>query len=111
MHGNRDGFLFLFKEQLLTLPQLVLKLQKALALAGVESKKCGAQFQIGAATMRAACGVPVSVIKTLGRWKSQVYQLYVRIPDMQLALITKSLARMWVRPGGDVEDRSQSGHG
>ena len=38
-------------------------------------------FQIGAATTAAAYGIPVDVIKTLGRWKSQAYHLYIRIPD------------------------------
>jgi hypothetical protein len=32
-------------------------------------------------------------MKTLGRWKSQAYQLYVRIPSSELASISKSLAR------------------
>ena len=94
VRGNSDGPLFLFKGQPLTRPRLVSELRKALALAGLEPEKyAGHSFQIGTATTAAACGVPVDVIKTLGRWKSQAYQLYIRIPDAQLAAISKSLAK------------------
>jgi hypothetical protein len=93
VRGNEDGPLFLLKGQPLTRPQLVSELRKSLSLAGLEPEKyAGHSFRIGAATTAAACGVPVDVIKTLGRWKSQAYQLYVRIPDTQLAEISKSLA-------------------
>ena len=50
----------------------------------------GHSFRIGAATMAAACGVPVDTIKTLGRWKTQAYQLYVRLPRKQLARLVAS---------------------
>ena len=93
LRGNEDGPLFLLKGQPLTRPQLVSELRKTLSLAGLQPEKyAGHSFRIGAATTAAACGVPVDVIKTLGRWKSQAYQLYVRIPDTQLAEISKSLA-------------------
>ena len=93
VRGNSEGPLFLLRGQPLTRPKLVLELRKALAVAGLQPDKyAGHSFRIGAATTAAACGVPVDVIKTLGRWKSQAYQLYIRIPDTQLASITKSLA-------------------
>ena len=47
----------------------------------------GHSFRIGAAMTAAACGVPAEVIKTLGRWKSQAYQLYVRLPTDQLIVV------------------------
>ena len=90
VRGSEDGPLLLMKGQPLTRPQLVSQLRKALAAAGLQPENHS--FRIGAATTAAACGVPVDVIKTLGRWKSQAYQLYVRIPDSQLAQISKSLA-------------------
>ena len=89
VRGNRDGPLFLFRGQPLTRPRLVSELRKALPLSGLKPEKyAGHSFRIGAATIAAACGVPVDVIKTLRRWKNQAYQLYVRIPDTQLASIS-----------------------
>lgn len=68
-------------------------LRKALAIAGFyQEKYAGYRFRIGTATTAATCGVPVDVIKTLGRWKSEAYQLYVRLPKFQLSEISHSLA-------------------
>ena len=39
----------------------------------------------------AVCGVPVELIKTLGRWKSQAYQLYILIPSSHLSSISEKL--------------------
>ena len=48
-------------------------------------KYSGYSFSIGAATAAAAAGVEDSLIKTLGRWESSIYQTYVRVPrDQQL---------------------------
>ena len=35
-------------------------------------------FRIGAATTATQCGIPDHLYKTLGRWSSDAYQLYVR---------------------------------
>ena len=81
-------FVFFFGRPL-TRPRLVTAIRTALEAAGFNF--AGHSFQIGAATTAAACGVPVDVIKTLGRWKSQAYQLYVRLPKSQLAAISQKL--------------------
>ena len=48
------------------------------------SKYNGHSFRIGGATSLAAANVPDSVIQTLGRWKSDCFKLYVRLPQHEL---------------------------
>ena len=103
VRGTDGGPLFRFKDgRPLTRPLLVTALRKALSSAGFKPESyAGHSFRIGAATTAAACGVPVEIIKSLGRWKSDAYQLYVRLPADQLSAISKQLAqsRMWVWAG------------
>lgn len=65
----------------LTRELLVKHLREALTNAGIDASKfSGHSFRNGAASTAAALGVEESLIKTLGRWKSSAYLLYVRIP-------------------------------
>ena len=41
-------------------------------------------FRIGGASTAHAAGIPDSTIQTLGRWASDAYQLYLRIPSQTL---------------------------
>jgi integrase len=65
----------------LTRKALTKALRTALIAARVPSAELykGHSFRRGGATSLARVGVPDSVIKTIGRWKSQAYQLYVDI--------------------------------
>ena len=49
-------------------------------------------LRIGGATMLARCGVADSVIKTHGRWKSNVFTDYIRPNDKELAAISTKIA-------------------
>ena len=71
--GQRGGVLSSYYRDL-SRSLLVNHLRKALSAAGLKPE-CYAvhSFRIGAATTAAACGVPVEVIKTLGRWRSEAY--------------------------------------
>jgi len=88
------GPLFLLPSgQGLTRAFLVSHLQTALSQAGIDSSQFnGHSFRIGAATTAAQKGLEDSLIQTLGRWKSAAYKLYIKIPQAQLADISRVLA-------------------
>ena len=95
IRGSAKGpFFRLQSGALLTRPYFVNRVTRALATNGIDSTKySGHSFRIGAASTAAARGVEDSLIQTLGRWKSNSYLLYVRIPRERLALITPLLAK------------------
>ena len=72
---------------------LVQKLRVALEVAGIDaSKYAGHSFRIGAATTAAMVGIEDSLIKTMGRWESAAYQLYVRVPRCRLTTVAQRMA-------------------
>ena len=52
----------------------------------------GYSFRIGAATTASRQGLPESIIKRLGRWKSTVYQRYIKPPTTHLASLASSIS-------------------
>ena len=72
---------------------LVRSMRAALRPSGVDvSKYSGHSFRIGAATTAASVGIEDSLIKTLGRWESAAYLLYVRVPRDRLVSVSKRLS-------------------
>lgn len=86
-------FFLIQSGQPLTLSLFVNRVKETLDGAGIDSwRYSGHSFRIGAASTAAVRGVEVSLIKTLGRWKSSAYLLYVRIPTKKLANLSKTLS-------------------
>jgi len=84
---------FMFQDgRFLTRDRFVAQVRRALQTAGVDSSQyAGRSFHIGAATTAALCEIQDSLIKTLGRWESSAYTLYIRTPRTTLCSISHRL--------------------
>lgn len=59
------------------------KLSMAITYCGLDpSRYKGHSFRIGAASHAADAGMSDAQIRALGRWKSNAYQKYIRIPSL-----------------------------
>ena len=68
----------------LTRSRLSSFIQSVLQGAGIPGKFSSHSFRIGTATAAAQCGIPDHLIKTMGRWTSDAYQLYVSTPVISI---------------------------
>ena len=93
--GPEPGPLFRFENgSYLTRESFVRKVRAVMLEAGLEAQRySGHSFRVGAATTAAARGVEDSMIKTLGRWNSSAYLLYIRVPQERLAAVSAVLSR------------------
>lgn len=91
--GGSKGPLFMWKDgQFLTRDKFVKCMRAALEEAGYPaSKYAGHSFRIGAATTAGRCGIPESLIKTLGRWESTAYMCYMRTSPETLRAVARTL--------------------
>ena len=87
------GPLFRFENgRVLTRERFVTAVREALTTKGVDSSKyCGHSFRIGAATTAAKRGIQDSLIRTMGRWESSAYLLYIRTPRDAICSVAKTL--------------------
>ena len=95
LHLRRPGTgpLFIYQNGTpLSRSQLSSFLQTTLQSAGTPGKFSGHSFRIGAATTAARKGLPDHLIKTMGRWSSEAYLLYVRTPVETILSVTGQLA-------------------
>ena len=88
-HPSGEGPLFQFSDDSpLRRVKFVSEFRKALSSAGVQADGyTGHLFRIGAAMTAAAKGIPDNMIKALGRWTSEAYQVYIHLPREQLASV------------------------
>jgi len=93
--GSVAGPFFQFSNgNVLTRERFVTAVRSALAATGFNSSHyAGHSFRIGAATTAAQRGIQDSLIKTLGRWESSAYTVYIRTPRETLCSVARSLAR------------------
>ena len=91
--GSQPGPFFKFSDgRSLTRERFVVAVREALAAAGyVGAHYAGHSFRIGAATTAARQGLQDSLIKTLGRWESAAYTLYIRTPPEVLCGVARNL--------------------
>ena len=95
IRGETPGPLFQFSDSSpLTKDRFFKRVRSALSALGFDpTAYAGHSFRIGAATTAAERGVEDSIIKALGRWKSDAFQAYVRIPRDRLATLAPLLSR------------------
>ena len=91
--GSRPGPFFTFSDQRpLTRDRLVKEVRQAMRASGIDDRLySGHSFRIGAATTAASCGLQDSIIKTLGRWESAAYTIYIRTPKTELCAVAAKL--------------------
>lgn len=91
--GSHQGPFFLFANgSFLTRERFVNAVREALDKRRVDSSRyAGHSFRIGAATTAAQRGILDSLIKTLGRWESSAYTIYIRTPRKTLCSVTGTL--------------------
>lgn len=76
----------------ITKPRFVNHIRDILRTLGLpQDQFAGHSFRIGAATTAAYKGVQDSTIKTLGRWQSSAFLQYIRMPQSDLAAISRTL--------------------
>ena len=95
LRGKSDGPLFRHEDgSPFVRHQFTRLVQQALSSTGLDGAQFnGHSFRIGAATTASAAGVPDATIKLLGRWKSHVFEAYIRTPPTELAKVSQQLAK------------------
>ena len=95
IRGNSPGPVFQFKDRIpLTKQRFIFHIRSALQSAGTDpTKNAERSFRIGATTTAAEHGIQDSTIKILGRWKSDAYLRYIKIPKEHLVQVAPALSR------------------
>ena len=90
--ANRPLFMFSQSGSWLTRSSLTKELRSILQKCGFSSTNFYSHsFRIGAATSAASAGIPAWLIKVLGRWNSDCYELYIKTPQSTILTVPKLL--------------------
>ena len=90
VHPSQHGPLFTFQNRkYLTRKDINTALKVYLGMNHVSSHS----FRIGAASTAASAGYPRWIIQSLGRWSSDCFRQYIRIPDSTITNVSQSLVR------------------
>ena len=93
LRGPSQGPLFVFHDgSFLTRERFSRLVCRSVQLAGWSGKITTHSFRVGAATSAAAIGVPDYLIRALGRWNSDAYLLYVKLPRQQMSNVCRHIA-------------------
>ena len=93
--GAATGPLFQFSNgKPLTRQRFVIEVKEALERSGIDSSQySGHSFISGAATTAVQRGMGDATIQMLGWWKSDAYRAYIKTPRVQLAQVSRVLAK------------------
>lgn len=92
--GASQGPVFVFKDgKGLSQDHFIGAVKETLQAAGIDASKYASHsFRVGAASTAARNAVQDSLIKTMGRWESSTYMLYIQTPRETLCAVAGTLA-------------------
>lgn len=90
------GPLFVFSSgKPLTKVNLTAETRSLLSRAGLDSSQyAGHSYRIGAATSAASANIPSWLIKVLGRWSSDCFERYIKVPHSMISGVSEKLVRL-----------------
>ena len=92
--GPTEHTLFRLQTAALTRQKLNNLIRDLASRCGVDPRRYSSHsFRIGAASAAAAAGIPDWRIQALGRWSSDCYKRYIRLPSSETNSIAAALAR------------------
>ena len=72
----------------------MLEVRKALSAVGIKAEDyAGQSFRIGEATTAVVKGIQDLLVKTLGRWQSSAYTLYIKTPQYVLCNVARTITQ------------------
>ena len=90
-HPSRTGPLFAFQDRSYLTRSRWTRILHSVMSAATGVTYSSHSFRIGAATTAAARGYPRWLIQSLGRWSSDCFRDYIRVPDSTIQQVSKEI--------------------